>query len=70
MANKAEFDIEILPDGKMKIQTGDLSGEHHVSADNFLELLQKLLGGPTVKKSLKGHGHVHSHGEAHHHHDH
>ena len=71
----AKFDIEVKPDGRVAIDTGDLSGAHHASADDFMKELQRLLGGKVEVKSKKGihshhhgaHKHVHADGTAHEH---
>jgi hypothetical protein len=47
--------IEILPDGRVKVDTGDLSGAQHMSADQFLRFLASECGGEwTTKKKLRG----------------
>lgn len=40
--------IEILPDGKISVKTGEVSDIHHIDADNLLEELESLLGGAKV----------------------
>lgn len=46
--------FEILEDGTITIETGDLSGPNHVSADKLLTELAEALGGPvTIKKRSK-----------------
>jgi hypothetical protein len=68
------FNIEINPNGSVKIETGDMSGPHHASADKFYDELIKMLGGPVeVKKKQKSlkqkqHKHVHVDGSHDHHH--
>jgi hypothetical protein len=74
----AEFTIEVLEGGAIRIETGDLGGIHHASADDFIKTLEKLAGGEVeVKKKAKSlkqkqhkHVHVHDHGHDHGHHHH
>jgi hypothetical protein len=62
MAGKNEMSIEILPDGQLRIETGDMQGVNHRSADEFLKELQRLMGGDvSTKKAPHAHGHNHSH---------
>ena len=63
---KGEIEVNLLADGRVKIETGDMSGPIHSVADKFLDELQKLLGGP-VEASKAKHAHSHTH---HHHHNH
>lgn len=37
--------IEILDDGTISVETSGISGKNHVSADEFLEMLEELGGG-------------------------
>lgn len=65
---KGQFLIEILADGRVRIETGDMGGVHHKSADELLKGLEGLLGGPVTQEPVK---HAHHHGHAHDHaHDH
>lgn len=55
--------FEILEDGTISIQTDDLSGPNHVSADQLLKAIANLAGGQVVKKKRwDKHQHVHRHG--------
>ena len=68
---KAEMDLTILEDGTISIKTGNLQGEHHASADEFIKLVAALAGGTRETKSTKEHHHHHhhhSHGDHEHHH--
>jgi hypothetical protein len=42
---KAEMQLTILEDGTISIQTGNMAGEHHASADEFIKLVHQLAGG-------------------------
>ena len=64
---KAEMELTILEDGTIKINTGNMAGEHHASADEFIKLVQQLAGGARESKSTREHHH-HHHG--HHNHEH
>lgn len=69
MARK-QFDVRVEDDGTASINTGDLKGEHHHAADDFLKYLIEELGGDYTVKSTKLHRHAdgttnsHSHEEA------
>ena len=71
MARK-EFDVEVLDDGKISVSMGDMGGESHVNADQFLKVLQELMGAKAEIRSTKAshqhHGHSHGKGDQHHHH--
>ena len=69
---KAEMELTILPDGTIKVNTGNMAGEHHASADEFLKLVHQLAGGARETKSTRdqAHHHHHHHHEHHHHHHH
>ena len=56
------FDVEILPDGRVKITTDLISPAYHKSADDLIQFFQGLLGGETIVEKRK-HGHVHVHGK-------
>lgn len=45
-----KIEIEILPDGEVKIITDDLSGPDHRSADDLLKFLESQLGGEVKKQ--------------------
>lgn len=64
MPGKGEIEIEILPNGDLKIETGDMAGAAHKSADEFLADVLALMGGNEERVSLNKHKH------GHHHHDH
>lgn len=64
---KAEMKIEVLPDGRIKITTGKLQGEHHVSAEQFVRGVGEMMGDDSPEViSMKGHGEHHHHGGHHH----
>ena len=52
---------EIMDDGMIRIETDDLSGKNHQSADELLESLESLLGGEVTKRSKRVHAHTHNH---------
>jgi hypothetical protein len=66
---KAEMQLTILEDGTISIQTGNMAGEHHASADEFIKLVHQLAGGGREMKSTREH-HRHHHHHYDHHHDH
>ena len=44
-----KIDIEVLPDGTLKVTTEGVSTANHRSADDLLKLLDQLMGGETTK---------------------
>ncbi|MFH0901557.1 MAG: hypothetical protein V2A73_13095 [Pseudomonadota bacterium] len=52
---------KILEDGTVSIETDQISGENHLSADELLESLADMLGGPMKIEERKGHVHKHRH---------
>ena len=52
---------EILEDGTVSIETDAISGQNHLSADELLESLAGMLGGPEKIEERKGHAHKHRH---------
>ena len=60
--NKGEIAIEVLSDGRIKAETGDMGGPNHKAADDFLALVQTLMGGEVTSASTKhNHSHHHTH---------
>jgi hypothetical protein len=37
--------IEVLEDGKISIQTSEISEKNHINADDLLDMIENLLGG-------------------------
>lgn len=61
MPDKIKF--EILEDGTLSVTTDEISGPNHMSADEFLNLVESLTGGPSTTKHREGHStHTHRHG--------
>lgn len=60
--------FEILEDGTISIETDGISGVNHKSADELLESLAEMAGGPVDVKKKKGHVHRHVHGTVEHRH--
>jgi hypothetical protein len=56
-----ELEIEILPDGTIKVQTDKVSAANHVNAEAFLKFMAELAGGKSTR-TRRGHHH-HAHGE-------
>ena len=58
------IEIEVLEDGTIKVTTDQISPANHLSADNFLKMIEQLAGGETTKtKNRKVRSHVHQHGQ-------
>ena len=62
---KGQIEVEVLEDGRLVVNTGDMSGPNHKAADEFLKLLQTLMGGEVETEKTK-----HAHGHHAHTHDH
>lgn len=58
--------VEVLADGTVRTETGDLSGPNHQSADLFMKTLATLLGGSVTEEKTK-HSHAHTHPHVHQH---
>lgn len=58
------LDVTILPDGRVRLETGSFAGAQHTSAEKYLQALLKELGVSVEQKVSTGHVHHH----AHHHH--
>lgn len=54
----ASFDIEILPDGTVRVDMGNQAGPHHMTAERFLQFLAQQLGG-THQRTRKAATHTH-----------
>lgn len=58
--NQDKFNIEILPDGSMKITTDKVSDANHVQAENLIKEMFRLAGGEVEIKHRHGkQQHVH-----------
>ena len=54
-----KINIEVLEDGQIKITTEGISQANHCSADELIEMIEKMLGGKReTKKTRHGHNHV------------
>ena len=66
------INMEILEDGTITVKTTEISTANHMSADNLIADLEKLIGGSVTAKSnpdadAKVHKHMHKHNVAHNH---
>lgn len=62
MLEKGVMEVEFLEDGRVKVDTGDMSGKNHRTADDFLSVLAYVCGGEVERKKKRGHSHhTHSH---------
>jgi hypothetical protein len=74
MQPKGAIGVDILADGTLKTETGDMGGPMHGAADGFMKLVAQLMGGTVTDKQLKAHTHAdgfshsHAHGSGEHHH--
>lgn len=53
-----KIDITIEEDGTVTVETDGISDQNHMSADEFLRDVEKLVGGERVTKKKR---HVHRH---------
>lgn len=68
---KGTMTVDILPDGRVRVESGDMGGVQHQSADDFMTGFTRLLGGEvTTEKVEEGHHHHHEFGDDQHHHHH
>ena len=57
-----EMQIEVLPDGRIKVLTDKIGVANHHNAESFLREMARLAGGATLTQSKRtGHGHTHHH---------
>jgi len=59
-----EIRVEILPDGRMKVETGAISAVSHKAADDLLKFIEEAMGGKSIIWRKVGHSHLH-HGVIH-----
>lgn len=66
---KGQMGVQVLADGVIRVETGDMGGVAHKAADDFLKELARLMGGDVEVKQVQGvrHTHAHDHGDHHHH---
>lgn len=63
MSNPDTFEVEILPDGSIKLSTDKVSMPNHTQAESFLKEVCRMAGGVKDTKHKAGHhGHTHTHG--------
>ena len=63
MVAKNTFEITCLPDGTVRIVSGNHAGVSHKLAEDFAAELQRELGGEV--RITKGHTHTHTHDHDH-----
>lgn len=62
-----QISMKIENDGTITVKTSAISAGNHVSADQLLEDMEKLIGGPVIKKQnpdAQNKVHLHSHEHA------
>jgi hypothetical protein len=64
MAARQEFDIHILEDGTLSIETGKIADEVHKAADELMAFIKAKMGGE-VETTHKREGVVHTHEHEH-----
>jgi hypothetical protein len=65
-AGKGQVIVDVLEDGTVRAETGDMSGVSHKAADDFMALLAQLMGGQvTDQKAKQSHHHHHDHAHDH-----
>jgi len=65
--NADAIEVEILPDGTVKVTTDAVSGPNHMNAESLLRDMALALGGAVDRQRRKEMHHHHHH---HHHHGH
>jgi hypothetical protein len=60
---KGEIDVQILDDGRLRIETGDMGGVAHKAADDFLKFCEQMMGG-AVERAKAEHAHQHHHAQS------
>lgn len=66
-----EMCVTILDDGTVKIETADMAGVDHVSADEFFRMMARVIGGTVTDTKIglaQTHTHTHEHTHQHHRH--
>ena len=48
------LDIEVRPDGAVRVTTGAISAENHVGATRFVNQITRMLGGTTTRRRAPG----------------
>jgi len=62
------IEVEVLPDGSVKVTTPGISTANHRNADDLLRLVDQLMGGQTTKRrnpvarTHRHHGRMATHG--------
>jgi truncated hemoglobin YjbI len=62
---KNQFNIEILEDGTISVDSDSFDPQVHKSADEFVRFLGEMMGGEVVVREKRSHAK-----QYHHHHDH
>ena len=57
--NQDTIEVEVLPDGSIKITTDPISAPNHTNAEKLLRAIAQA--GPTTRKARRGHHHSHTH---------
>ena len=56
-----QFEVTILEDGRIKIDTDDMSGSIHIKVDRFVtDTIEDLGGEAETRKKRKTHTHTHN----------
>ncbi len=59
------IEVEVLPNGDIKITTDPVSAPNHMSAEKLLRAIGQA--GKTTRKARRGHHHHHGHAHTHDH---
>ena len=62
---KNKFEIKVLEDGMLCIETEDFSPEVHKQADDLAKHLSELMGGEVTIKEKRSHAKQHTHSHTH-----
>jgi hypothetical protein len=58
---KNQFNIQILEDGTISVDSGSFDPTVHKSADDFVKYLGELMGGQITVREKKSHAKTHIH---------
>lgn len=67
MQKPDELKIEVLEDGTIRVESDEISGVNHLSAEAFLRYVSQLAGSPPEIKHKQGHTHSHTGTQIHQH---
>jgi len=61
MSDNDTMKITILPDGRIKVETDEISTPNHTNAGAFLAEMSRMVGGQVTIEAKRGAQHTHTH---------